>query len=201
MARNKRTEIELTAYDDLFETDQSREEAALSKIRDIPISEIDEFPDHPFKVLMDEDMEQLVDSIKRSGVMILIQFAVAVGIGINLKFRTCELVVGIVLIHLCQPNVSTDAVVDEFNLHNLVHLADSHGDFFLGEYKAFWAFDFTDNPCAIRYFLKRKTTVLCGYGSRNRCFLGKFSRASLKDADFRTAQSVSVLIVIWYNKT
>ena len=69
MAGNKRTEIELTAYDDLFETDQSREEAKLSKIRDIPISEIDEFPDHPFKVLMDEDMEQLVDSIKRSGVM------------------------------------------------------------------------------------------------------------------------------------
>jgi ParB family chromosome partitioning protein len=59
----------LTAYDDLFETDQSREEATLSKIRDIPIAEIDEFPDHPFKVLMDEDMEQLVDSIKRSGVM------------------------------------------------------------------------------------------------------------------------------------
>lgn len=69
MARSKRTGIELTAYDDLFETDQSREEAALSKIRDIPIAEIDEFPDHPFKVLMDEDMEQLVDSIKRSGVM------------------------------------------------------------------------------------------------------------------------------------
>ena len=69
MARSKRTGIELTAYDDLFETDQSREEAALSKIRDIPIVEIDEFPDHPFKVLMDEDMEQLVDSIKRSGVM------------------------------------------------------------------------------------------------------------------------------------
>ena len=69
MARNKSTEIKLTAYDDLFETDQSREEAKLSKIRDIPISQIDEFPDHPFKVLMDEDMEQLVDSIKRSGVM------------------------------------------------------------------------------------------------------------------------------------
>ena len=58
-----------TAYDDLFQTDESRAEAALSKIRDIPISEIDEFPDHPFKVLMDEDMEQLVDSIKRNGVM------------------------------------------------------------------------------------------------------------------------------------
>ena len=69
MARSRETKIELTAYDDLFETDQSREEAALSKIWDIPIAEIDEFPDHPFKVLMDEDMEQLVDSIKRSGVM------------------------------------------------------------------------------------------------------------------------------------
>ena len=69
MARNNAPKIELTAYDDLFETDQSREEAALSKIRDIPLAEIDEFPDHPFKVLMDEDMEQLVDSIKRSGVM------------------------------------------------------------------------------------------------------------------------------------
>lgn len=44
-------------------------EAKLSKIRDISISEIDEFPDHPFKVLMDEDMEQLVESIKRNGVM------------------------------------------------------------------------------------------------------------------------------------
>lgn len=69
MARSKETKIELTAYDDLFETDQSREEASLSKIRDIPVSEIDEFPDHPFKVFIDEDMEQLVDSIKRNGVM------------------------------------------------------------------------------------------------------------------------------------
>jgi ParB family chromosome partitioning protein len=69
LAKGKRTGIELTAYDDIFETDESRAEAALSKIRDIPLGEIDEFPDHPFKVLMDEDMEQLVDSIKRSGVM------------------------------------------------------------------------------------------------------------------------------------
>ena len=69
MARSRETKIELTAYDDLFQTDESREEAKLSKIRDIPISEIDEFPDHPFKVLMDEDMEQLVESIKRNGVM------------------------------------------------------------------------------------------------------------------------------------
>ena len=69
MARSRESKIELTAYDDLFETDQSREEANLSRIRDIPLAEIDEFPDHPFKVLMDEDMEQLVDSVRRSGVM------------------------------------------------------------------------------------------------------------------------------------
>ena len=67
MARNKK--IELTAYDDLFETDESRAEANLSKIREIAISEIDEFPDHPFKVLMNEDMEQLVESVRRSGIM------------------------------------------------------------------------------------------------------------------------------------
>lgn len=69
MARNRESKIELTAYDDLFQTDESRAEAGLSKIRDIPISEIDEFPDHPFKVLMNEDMEQLVESVKRNGVM------------------------------------------------------------------------------------------------------------------------------------
>lgn len=69
MARSRESKIELTAYDDLFETDESRAEANLSKIREIPIVEIDEFPDHPFKVLMDEDMEQLVDSVRWSGVM------------------------------------------------------------------------------------------------------------------------------------
>lgn len=55
MARSRETKIELTAYDDLFQTDESRAEAKLSKIRDISLSQIDEFPDHPFKVLMDED--------------------------------------------------------------------------------------------------------------------------------------------------
>lgn len=69
MARSKGSKIELTAYDDLFQTSESREEAKLSRIRDIPLSEIDEFPDHPFKVLMNEDMEQLVESVKRNGVM------------------------------------------------------------------------------------------------------------------------------------
>ena len=59
MARSNGHKIELTAYDDLFQTDESRAEAKLSKIRDIPIAEIDEFPDHPFKVLLDEDIHRI----------------------------------------------------------------------------------------------------------------------------------------------
>ncbi len=61
--------IELKAYDDLFETDESRAEKKLAKIRDIPISEIDDFPDHPFKVRDDEDMTQLAESIKERGII------------------------------------------------------------------------------------------------------------------------------------
>lgn len=69
MTRKHASKIELTAYDDLFETDESREEAAFSKIREIPLTEIDDFPDHPFKVLLDEDMEQLVESVQQRGVI------------------------------------------------------------------------------------------------------------------------------------
>ena len=69
MAKGKERKIELTAYDDLFQTDESREEAKQSRIQNIPLSEIDEFPDHPFKVLDDDDMAQLVESIQRNGVM------------------------------------------------------------------------------------------------------------------------------------
>lgn len=69
MAGRERPKIKLTGYDDLFKTDESRAEEKLKKIRDIPIAEIDDFPDHPFKVRMDEDMEQLIESIQRNGVL------------------------------------------------------------------------------------------------------------------------------------
>ena len=55
--------------DDLFSTQEERDEAKLQKIRDIPLTEIDDFPDHPFQVLEDEDMFQLVESIKERGVI------------------------------------------------------------------------------------------------------------------------------------
>ena len=55
--------------DELFSSQEERDEAKLSKIRDIPLEEIDDFPDHPFKVREDEDMFQLVERIKERGVI------------------------------------------------------------------------------------------------------------------------------------
>lgn len=57
------------SLDDLFSTQEERDEAKLSKIYDIPLELIDDFPDHPFKVRDDEDMTQLAESIKERGVI------------------------------------------------------------------------------------------------------------------------------------
>lgn len=69
MSKGRSIDLGLTGYDELFMDDQSRAEAKLPRIYDIPLSEIDDFPDHPFKVKMDEDMDQLVESIKTRGVI------------------------------------------------------------------------------------------------------------------------------------
>lgn len=92
--------------------------------------------------------------------IVFIQFPIAIGIGVNLKYRTRQLVVGIILINLCQSDIALNEVVDKFDFHNFVHLANSHGDFFLGEYISLRAFDFTDYPSSIRHFGKRKTTII-----------------------------------------
>ena len=65
MAKSNAPKIELTAYDDLFQTDESRAEARLSKIRDIPISEIDEFPDHPTVRLKEDGRYELISGHRR----------------------------------------------------------------------------------------------------------------------------------------
>ena len=59
----------MTGYDELFMNDQERAENRLPKIYDIPLSEIDDFPDHPFKVKDDEDMLQLVESVRERGII------------------------------------------------------------------------------------------------------------------------------------
>ncbi|MBR4490465.1 ParB/RepB/Spo0J family partition protein [bacterium] len=61
--------MKLPSVDDLFSTEESRQEAKLAKIYDIPVSEIDDFPDHPYRVLDDEDMQALMDSISDRGVI------------------------------------------------------------------------------------------------------------------------------------
>ncbi|MCR0449307.1 ParB/RepB/Spo0J family partition protein [[Clostridium] innocuum] len=65
----KKSDFTLTKLDDLFTTQAQRDEEQLSKIRDIPLELIDDFPDHPFKVRDDEDMMQLVESVKERGVI------------------------------------------------------------------------------------------------------------------------------------
>ena len=65
----RKSDFTLTKLDDLFTTQAQRDEEQLSKIRDIPLELIDDFPDHPFKVRDDEDMIQLVESVKERGVI------------------------------------------------------------------------------------------------------------------------------------
>lgn len=65
----RKSDFALPTLDDLFSTQQEREDAKLEKIRDIPLDLIDDFPDHPFHVRDDEDMIQLVESIKANGVL------------------------------------------------------------------------------------------------------------------------------------
>lgn len=68
MAENRKS-IKLTSLDDLFSTEESRTEAEKERVQDIPIAEIDGFPDHPFHVDMDDAMSEMVESVKRFGVL------------------------------------------------------------------------------------------------------------------------------------
>ena len=68
MAKEK-LKMNLPSVDDLFSTEEQRQEEKLTKIYEIPISEIDDFPEHPFKVRDDEDMQNLIESIREHGVI------------------------------------------------------------------------------------------------------------------------------------
>ena len=69
MRNGQKIDLGMTGYDELFMSDQERKEQTLPKIFEIPLEMIDDFPDHPFKVRMDEDMQQLVESIKERGLI------------------------------------------------------------------------------------------------------------------------------------
>lgn len=69
MAERPKIDLGLTGYDELFMDDKERQEARLPRIHDIPLELIDDFPGHPYQVRMDEDMDQLVESIKERGII------------------------------------------------------------------------------------------------------------------------------------
>lgn len=69
MRERPKLDLGMTGYDEMFMNDQERAENRLPKIFDIPLSEIDDFPDYPFKVRLDEDMEQLIESVKSRGII------------------------------------------------------------------------------------------------------------------------------------
>lgn len=70
MSKEKTVDLGLkTAFDELFMSDAGRAENRLPKIYEIPLSEIDDFPDHPFQVRLDEDMDALVQSVKERGII------------------------------------------------------------------------------------------------------------------------------------
>ena len=69
MANERCTEMRLPSLSDLFSSQEERDDAKLKRIYEIPLDEIDPFPDHPFKVRDDEDMQNLVESVKANGVL------------------------------------------------------------------------------------------------------------------------------------
>ena len=69
MPQEKKPRFTLGSADDLFTTQEMRDDAKLARIHEIPRDEIDEFPDHPYKVKDDEDMLNLMESIKENGVL------------------------------------------------------------------------------------------------------------------------------------
>ena len=70
MAKERKFSIGLPSVDDLFSSQESREEEKLAKIREISLELIDEFPNHPFKVRDDEDMMNLVHSVQENGILV-----------------------------------------------------------------------------------------------------------------------------------
>ncbi len=69
MRNGQKIDLGMTGYAELFMTNEERKTQTLPRVVDIPIEMIDDFPDHPFKVRMDEDMQQLVESIKERGLI------------------------------------------------------------------------------------------------------------------------------------
>ncbi|MFR5875252.1 MAG: ParB/RepB/Spo0J family partition protein [Eubacterium sp.] len=70
MSKDRTTDFTLPKFDDLFSSQEERENGKMPEIKDIPLSLLDEFPNHPFKVKDDEDMLKLIESVSERGVLV-----------------------------------------------------------------------------------------------------------------------------------
>lgn len=70
MAKNGDIKMILPTAADLFSTQEERDEGKRESVRDIPLAEISDFPNHPFKVKMDEEMQDMAESVRRYGVLV-----------------------------------------------------------------------------------------------------------------------------------
>ncbi len=107
--------IKLTPVDELFSTEESRQEAALEKVQIIPISELYPFPDHPFSVRDDDSMKEMVESIKESGMLSPIVARPRKGGGYEIisghrRKHACELA-GLDAIKVIVRDVDTDILI------------------------------------------------------------------------------------------
>ena len=70
MPKKNINDIRIPSYDDLFTSEEQRQEAKLEKIMELPINEIHEFKNHPFKVREDEQMLKLIESVTENGILL-----------------------------------------------------------------------------------------------------------------------------------
>lgn len=70
MAKNGDIKMILPTAADLFSTQEERDEEKRESVRDIPLAEISDFPNHPFKVKMDEEMQDMAESVRQYGVLV-----------------------------------------------------------------------------------------------------------------------------------
>ena len=70
MSSLRERNLGLRAVDELFMTGEEREDAQRERVMDIPLAEIDDFPDHPFRVVNDEAMQEMVESVKSQGILV-----------------------------------------------------------------------------------------------------------------------------------
>ena len=90
----------------------------------------------------------------------LVQLFVAIGIAVHLKLGTGELVVGIILIHLGEPQITIHTLIGKGNLYNLSIFLHSNGNHFIGEDEPFRAFQFFQHPITVRHIGERKAAVV-----------------------------------------